>query len=152
HDLWIGEKRDSVVYVRNLTDRSIVVHRVWIDGGDAGDFWVEPLQSDATLAPNASLPVNVRFSPTLPGFRSCIIRAETSSRQTPFVDSVLYGFGKLAMSRDILTIDTSLAYSCSSRRGRVTIYNDGNTPLTLNNFGLVTNPNIATANLPSPGY
>jgi hypothetical protein len=150
--LWIGEGRDSVVYVTNVGTDEITITRVWLEGGDAGDFLVEPLLQERTLAPNERMPVNVHFRPLLPGHREAYIHAETASRHQPQLDSVLLGFGLFALSRDTLEFDDALAYACDDREGRIVIANDGNTPLTIASIGFTAVPPVMTLNAPDPGY
>ncbi len=153
-DLWVGDEHDSVVYVTNLAKEAVRIDSVWISGGDVGDFMVvEPLQAPVVVQVGERLPVKVRFSPLGPGYRSCLIYGRTSSNITPLVDSVLWGFGRMALSSDKFDFDTSTAFACGGRGGRVTIFNDGNTPLTLAGISLESSPSGATLqNAPPVGY
>jgi hypothetical protein len=150
--LWIGDSHDSIVYVTNVGTDPITVTRVWLDGGDVGDFYVEPLLQERTLAPNERMPVSVRFTPLLPGDRGTFIHAATTSRFQPQLDSVLVGFGLFALSTDTLEFADSLAYACGDRGGRIVIENEGNTPLTIASITSQASPPIMTLNAPSPGY
>jgi hypothetical protein len=141
---WIGTKSDTVVFLHNNGTSALTVYSVWISDGDVGDFAVEPLQDSIKIAPGDSSPVKVAFSPMLPGLRSCLIHATTSSRQTTVVDSVLQGFGLVALSSDKLEFDSTIAYSCGERHGKITIFNDGNTPLTLRDFQIQSSPALVT--------
>ncbi len=154
HERWIGPVwHDSVVYLHNFSDAPLTVYKVWLGSGDVGDFKVEALLDSVVIAPRDSSPVNVSFSPMLPGVRSCMIHALTSSRTTTIVDSVLQGFGLMAMASDTLRFDGSMAYSCSQRSGTLTIHNDGNTQLTLNGIRLSSTPSIAKLeSVPPPGF
>ena len=150
--LWIGETHDSVVYVTNIGTDPITITRVWLEGGDVGDFIVEPLDAEQTIAPGGRLPVNVHFSPLQAGHREAYIHAETASRFQPQLDSVLIGFGLFALSSDQLTFDDSLAYSCEQRSGRLVITNEGNTQLTIATLEVACDPPIMTIDAPEPGY
>jgi len=144
---WVGEpKSDTVVFLHNFGSAPLTVYNVWISDGDVGDFAVEPLQDSVKIAPADSSPVKVSFSPLLPGLRSCLIHATTSSRSTTVVDSVLQGFGLMALSSDTLEFDSSTAYSCSDRRGKITIFNEGNTTLTIGSFQFQSTPSVVTFN------
>lgn len=151
---WIGPTwHDTVVFIHNSSDDPLTIDRVWIGSGDVGDFKVEALAAPVSIAARDSMPVNVSFSPLLPGLRSCLIHASTSSRTTPVIDSVLLGFGLMAMASDSLTFDDALAYSCGARRGSLRINNDGNTVLTLRHLDLTCSPNLAVLDGADPsGY
>jgi hypothetical protein len=149
---WLFSKNDSLVYIRNRSTEPLRIDSVQIVAGDIGDFKTEPLLAyPMMIPPGDSLPVPVQFSPLLAGFRSSIIRAWTSSRINPVIDSVLQGFGLMAMSSDTLEFDSSVAFSCAIRYGKVTIYNDGNTPLTLDEINLVANPDLVFWSAPVVG-
>jgi|GEM_PF-2346487 len=149
---WIFSKHDSVVFIRNLSAETLTIDSVRIIDGDMSDFRAEPpLIYPISIPAGESLAVPVQFSPMLAGFRSSIIQAWTDSRVNPTIDSVLQGFGLIAMSSDSLEFDSSLSYSCAVRYGEVTIYNDGNTPLTLADIALNANPNLVSWNPPAVG-
>lgn len=146
---WIGSSYDALVYLHNRSTVPLTVYNVWISDGDVGDFSVEPLPDSVRIAPNDSVPVKVSFSPLLTGLRSCLIHATTSSRITPVVDSILQGFGLMALASDKLEFDSSVAYSCSVRDGKITIFNDGNTPLTIRDIQFQSSPDILKFNSPT---
>ncbi|MEO5929931.1 MAG: T9SS type A sorting domain-containing protein [Candidatus Kapaibacterium sp.] len=131
---WVGTTHDSVVYLRNRGASPIRIDSIWIGEGDIGDFNVDPLPGPTTIPVGDSIPVMISFRPLLPGLRSCMIYGGTASRQEPIIDSVLQGFGLVAMASDRLEFDSSLAYSCAARTVRLTIFNDGNTPLTVSDI------------------
>jgi len=146
---WVNTEHDTVVFLRNLSLQPLTIDSVFIDesAGDPGEFKItEPLQLPLALPAGDALPVKVRFSPLLPGLRSCIIRGIGSvpgGRQI-FVDSVLQGFGLIALASDVTEFDSSLAFSCGSRTGSITIYNEGNTTLTLAGIRVESSPAIVT--------
>jgi hypothetical protein len=150
---WVGTSHDTLVFVRNLGNEPITIDSIRITAGDIGDFNAEPLPAPVVLAKGDSIPVKVRFTPMLAGLRMAVISAVTSSRVVPQIDSVLQGFGLMALASDSLAFDTSLAYSCVQREGQVIIYNDGNTPLTISRIWFDATPAPAVLlNAPSPGY
>lgn len=148
---WVGSVHDTVVMLRNTGREPITISKVWIDAGDVGDFEAEPLPAPITLAVGDTAPVLVRFSPLVAGHRESVIAAETDSRQTPIITNTLQGFGLIALASDELQWDSSDSYSCDTRSGLLTIHNDGNTPLTLTDIQLFSNPSVATALLPDVG-
>lgn len=149
---WIGTFKDSTVYISNVGTDPITVDSIWLGSGDIGDFMIDPLQQEITLAPGARYPIAVRFSPIVPGDRVASIHAHTLSRNQPQLDSVLIGFGLFAMSSDTLMFDDDLAYACSDRGGRVEITNIGNTPLTIASIVYESTPQSMVVNAPAPGY
>ena len=149
---WVGSVHDTIVLVRNITSHPITIDRVWIDAGDIGEFKAEPLLSPVLLDVGASTPVQVRFSPLMPGLRQSIIRASTNSRVVPVIENTLQGVGLFALASDQLEFDASLAYSCEVRSGRVKIKNNGNSALTIASITLSASPALVQGNLPAPGY
>ncbi len=146
---WVNTSHDTVVFLRNLSSQPLTIDSVYIDetAGDPGDFGIaEALQLPVTIAPNEMLPIKVWFRPLLPGLRICIIRGAGGSPGGPrvSVDSVLQGFGLVALASDQFDFDSSLAYSCGSRTGSITIFNDGNTPLTLSSVQMDAMPALVT--------
>jgi hypothetical protein len=150
---WVGTSHDTIVFVRNLGNEPITIDSIRISAGDIGDFNAEPLPAPVVLLKGESIPVKVRFTPMLPGLRMAIISAVTSSRVVPQIDSVLQGFGLVALASDSLAFDTTLAYSCTQRDGQVIIYNEGNTALTISRIWFDATPSQAVLlNSPAPGY
>lgn len=149
---WVNSKNDTIVFIRNLSSAPITIDRIWISDGDIGDFKVDDLPAPVTIPGKDSIPVPVQFSPLLPGLRSCYIKAGTSSRQTPVIDSILQGFGLMPLALDTIHFDGSTAYSCGSRSGTLVIYNDGNTPLELTSMQLQSLPaGVVTMTAPGVG-
>lgn len=140
HERRVGSQNDTVVFVRNLSNNPITISRVWISDGDIGDFAAEDLPGPVVLPAGDSVAVAVQFNPMLAGYRSCYIRAATSSRQTPEIFAILQGFALIPMASDELIFDSSPIYSCGTRSGRIVLSNDGNMPLTLSTVGLDANP------------
>ncbi len=140
HERRVGSVNDTVVFVRNLSSSDIDVTSVWISGGDIGDFSVVPLPGVATVPAGDSLPISVSFLPLLTGDRSCYIFAATSSRETPEISAVLQGFALQPMASDVLSFNGDPLYSCGTRTGSLTIYNEGNMPLTIDSLVLNAMP------------
>lgn len=149
---WVGSVHDTIVNVCNAASYPVTIDRVWIDVGDIGDFDAAPLPAPITLGSGEIYPVVVRFSPLQPGLRESVIMASTDSRDMPVVENKLEGFGLIAMAKDDLEFDDSPVPSCESRSGRLTIHNDGNTPLTIAGMELNARPDLVQANLPNSGY
>ncbi len=141
---WVNTTHDTVVLLRNLSTQPITIDSVYIDAtGDPGDFTInETLQLPVAIGVGEALPIKVSFTPLLPGLRSCIIRGIGGVPGGPrvAVDSVLQGFGLLALASDEIEFDNSLIYSCGERSGSITIVNDGNTPLTLSSIQVDASP------------
>ncbi|MCE7934725.1 MAG: T9SS C-terminal target domain-containing protein [Chlorobi bacterium CHB2] len=148
---WVGSVHDTLVLLRNTAREPVTISRIWIDAGDTGDFEAEPLLVPLTLDSGETAPVAVRFSPLMAGHREAVIAAQTDSRQTPIITNTLQGFGLIALASDQLEWDSSESYSCDTRTGWLTIHNDGNTPLTIADIQLSSQPSIATAMLPAAG-
>lgn len=149
----ISSTNDSIIYVVNRADHPIEIRDVQLWAGDFGDFHVDPLAAAVMLGVGDSLPVNARFSPTLPGLRSALVIAHTSARgKDSVIQGLLSGFALIALSHDTAEFDARPMYSCDLRQGHVTIYNDGNMPLTLEAIALQTTPPLVTLNAPAPGY
>lgn len=129
---WVGTMHDTIVQVRNLTDRPIVVDSIWLANGDQGDFTLlTQIPPAITLAPNAEYPIDVRFSPLAVGDRSIGIYARTNSRRQPIVENLLEGFGVQPIPADELIHDTNTIFACSDQRSSILLYNRGNAPLSL---------------------
>lgn len=146
HQRWLGSSYNSTVYVHNVSSSPLTITKIWIADGDIGDFKVDPLPGPVEIAAGDMLPVNVSFSPMLPGLRACKIYASTNSRETPLIDSVLQGFALVALASDSLKYDGSTAYACTTRAGSLTIYNDGNTGLSLKGLALSSTPPLVKLN------
>ena len=149
---WVGSPKDSTVYVTNVGTDPITITRIYLGGGDVGDFRIDTLDQEITLAPGARHPIPLVFNPLVAGHREASIHATTTSRHQPQLDSVLIGFGLVAMSSDTLLFNDSIAYSCEDRGGTVVIVNEGNTPLTIASITYASQPPIMTLNAPEPGY
>lgn len=129
---WVGTTHDTIVHVRNLTDRTIEIDSIWLAGGDDGDFTLlTQVPPAVTLGPNEEYPLDVRFSPLAVGARSIGIYARTNSNLTPIVENMLQGFGVQPMPADELVHDSATIYSCAEKVSQVLLYNRGNVPLTL---------------------
>ncbi len=149
---WVGSTHDTLVAIRNTDARAITIDSVWIDAGDISDFAATPLDAPITLPAGGEAMVPVRFSPLQPGLRECLIKAGTGSRIMPIIENKLEGFGLIALAEDAIEFDASVAVPCEARTGRVTIKNDGNTPLTIAEIGLATTSPLVKANLPAVGH
>lgn len=149
---WVGTSHDTIVHIRNLTDRPIEINSVSITG-DVGDFEVRTqIPSGLVLNQNEEYPLEVRFTPMLRGHRSVDIIANTSSRVEPDIRNVLEGFGIQAIPGDELEHDFSTMYPCNPRTSRILIYNRGNAPLTIASIEIDDVAEVATLNAPNPGY
>lgn len=152
---WVYTSHDTVVHLRNLSSQPLTIESIFIDqtAGDPGDFEiVDPAPGlPVVLAAGEALPINVRFTPLLPGLRSCIIRGTGGVPGGPSVavDSILQGFGLIALASDDMEFNDSLAFSCGSRIGYITIHNDGNTMLTLAGMEVESTPNLVRLSDPA---
>lgn len=149
---WVGTQHDTIVHIRNLTDRAIRIDSIWLADGDNGDFTIlTQIPPSATIAPNDRHAVAVRFAPLSTGKRIISIRALTSSRQQPIIENVLEGYGIQPIPGDELAHDSALFYACDMRQSRIFLYNRGNTILTLAHISVDDPLGLATVNLPPVG-
>ncbi len=153
---WVGTTHDTIVHVRNMTGRAIVVDSIWLANGDESDFTLmTQIPPAITLAPNAEYPIDVRFSPLTVGERSIGIYARTNSLQQPIIENLLEGFGLQPIPADELRHDTTLLLACDERKSSILLYNRGNAPLTLKNVRVTwpggTPDGTITLNAPNAG-
>ena len=118
------------VVLTNAGSSTLSLSKVYVGGANPGDFSITPATLPATLAPGASVTVNVTFSPKAVGARSATLNFASNAANTSHQSIDLAGNGTDAAAPSTPT-GVARALTLDSQVATVTAPNSGKVPVKL---------------------
>jgi hypothetical protein len=116
------------VTLSNAGSTTVALSKVYLAGANPGDFAISPATLPATLAPGASVKVNVTFSPKAVGARSATLNFTDNAANTSYQTIALTGSGTDASAPSTptglaraLTVDSPVTTIAAPNSGRVPV-------------------------------